>query len=44
MTKLIKDCLPSSCKVSKEANAAIAKVGPESGLELRIEKLIFTDY
>ena len=26
VTKLIKDCLPSSCKVSKEANAAIAKV------------------
>jgi len=25
VTKLIKDCLPSSCKVSKEANAAIAK-------------------
>jgi hypothetical protein len=27
VTKIIKDCLPSSCKVSKEANAAITKVG-----------------
>ena len=26
VTKIIKDCLPGSCKVSKEANAAIAKV------------------
>ena len=26
VTKIIKDCLPVSCKVSKEANAAIAKV------------------
>ena len=26
VTKIIKDCLPASCKVSKEANAAIAKV------------------
>merc|ERR1711934_771306 len=25
VTKIIKDCLPSTCKVSKEANAAIAK-------------------
>jgi len=25
VTKIIKDCLPASCKVSKEANAAIAK-------------------
>jgi len=25
VTKIIKDCLPSNCKVSKEANAAIAK-------------------
>lgn len=25
VTKLIKDCLPPTCKVSKEANAAIAK-------------------
>ena len=29
VTKLIKDCLPTSCKVSKEANAAIAKVGSD---------------
>ena len=26
VTKIIKDCLPSTCKVSKEANVAIAKV------------------
>ena len=26
VTKIIKDCLPNTCKVSKEANAAIAKV------------------
>jgi DNA polymerase epsilon subunit 3 len=26
VTKIIKDCLPSSCKVSKEANSAITKV------------------
>ena len=26
VTKIIKDCLPVSCKVSKEANAAITKV------------------
>ena len=26
VTKIIKDCLPASCKVSKEANAAITKV------------------
>ena len=26
VTKIIKDCLPGTCKVSKEANAAIAKV------------------
>jgi histone H3/H4 len=26
VTKIIKDCLPSTCKVSKEANAAITKV------------------
>lgn len=26
VTKIIKDCLPPTCKVSKEANAAIAKV------------------
>jgi len=25
VTKIIKDCLPNTCKVSKEANAAIAK-------------------
>eukprot|EP00088_Acartia_fossae_P013105 TRINITY_DN1679_c0_g1_i1.p1 TRINITY_DN1679_c0_g1~~TRINITY_DN1679_c0_g1_i1.p1 ORF type:complete len:164 (+),score=67.39 TRINITY_DN1679_c0_g1_i1:48-539(+) len=25
VTKIIKDCLPGNCKVSKEANAAIAK-------------------
>jgi len=25
VTKIIKDCLPNNCKVSKEANAAIAK-------------------
>eukprot|EP00092_Neocalanus_flemingeri_P007534 GFUD01008132.1.p2 GENE.GFUD01008132.1~~GFUD01008132.1.p2 ORF type:complete len:150 (-),score=73.65 GFUD01008132.1:158-607(-) len=25
VTKIIKDCLPGTCKVSKEANAAIAK-------------------
>ncbi|XP_023336220.1 DNA polymerase epsilon subunit 3 [Eurytemora carolleeae] len=25
VTKIIKDCLPPNCKVSKEANAAIAK-------------------
>merc|ERR1712112_701828 len=25
VSKIIKDCLPSSCKVSKEANVAIAK-------------------
>ena len=26
VTKMIKDCLPTNCKVSKEANVAIAKV------------------
>lgn len=26
VTKMIKDCLPPSCKVSKEANIAITKV------------------
>jgi hypothetical protein len=26
VTKMIKDCLPTNCKVSKEANIAIAKV------------------
>ena len=26
VTKMIKDCLPVNCKVSKEANVAITKV------------------
>ena len=36
VTRIIKDCLPASCKVSKEANAAIAKVN-----ELDLASLVF---
>ena len=35
VTKIIKDCLPNTCKVSKEANAAIAKVNNEEGIRKR---------
>ena len=39
VTKIIKDCLPNTCKVSKEANAAIAKVKRKGRTVLSVSML-----